>query len=146
MKLTNTVLRYFRSAPYPIKQPKNANRRTDCGENLQSIKFANYLKEKTMTGKCDYVWTKIAHETSSKSYAFGNLMRNMGKNAGVPDFIFTNGENFLWLELKNGKDKKLSADQQFFKCWCEETNSPYCLAYSAQEAIKIVEVLGICKV
>lgn len=136
-------LRYFRNAPFPIKQPKNANRRTDAGENLLSIQFASYLREMTLTDRCSCVWTKIAHETSGKSHAFGNLMRNMGKMAGVPDFIFTSKNITLWLELKDGKSKKLSPDQEFFKKWCEGTGSKWAIAYTLHQAITVLEDEGI---
>ena len=145
MKITPAVIRYFRTAPLPTIQPKNANRRTDKGENLLSIRFANYLREMTLTGKCNAAWTKVAHETSSHSHSFGNLMRNMGKMTGVPDFVFTWQGKVLWLELKDGKKGKLSEGQQFFKDWCLETKSPWEIAYSYEEAIKIVADYGITK-
>lgn len=158
MKITPRALRYFRTAPLPTKQPKQSNRRTDRGENKLSIEFANYLKAKTLEGKCKAVWTKIAHETAAKPRtfktksgqmikicAFGNLMRNMGKNAGVPDFIFTWEGEALWLELKDGKDAKLSDDQEFFREWCLETKAKHEIAWSLNEAIYIVERYGICR-
>jgi hypothetical protein len=137
-------LHYFRTAPFPRSQPKNANRRTDKGENLQSIRFANYLREMTLTDRCHATWTKIAHETSSKSFAYGNLMRNMGKMAGVSDFIFTMNGKALWLELKDGDKGKQLKDQQFFEVWCKKTASVYEIALSCEEAIKIVEKHGFC--
>lgn len=70
-------------------------------------------------------------------------MRNMGKLAGVPDFIFTSNEITLWLELKDGKKGKLSPEQQFFKEWCSQTGSQWAIACSLQEAITLVEALGI---
>lgn len=142
-KFISYKLHYFRTAPLPKKQPKNANRRTNSGENLQSIKFANYLKEMSLTDRCNCTWTKIANETSSRSFAYGNLMRNMGKNAGVADFIFTMGNANLWLELKDGDKGQQSKDQQFFETWCKKTSTAYRLAISSEEAIKIVESFGL---
>lgn len=145
MKITPEKLHFFRCSPFPIKQPKNVNKRTDCGENKLSIQLANYLREMTLTGKCKAVWTKIAHETNSNSIPYGNLMRNMGKLAGVPDYIFTWDEKCLWLELKNGKKNKLSKDQEFFREWCKSTNTDWAIAYSLMEALDIIVGRGIIK-
>ena len=97
----------------------------------------------TLTEQCRACWTKIAHETNSDSKAYGCLLRNMGKLAGVPDFIFTWENHCLWLELKNGHDKRLSNDQVFFQNWCTETQSPHVVAYTFDEAIEILKQVGI---
>ena len=117
--------------------------RTGVFQVHRKVDKINFLREMTLTEQCRACWTKIAHETNSDSKAYGCLLRNMGKLAGVPDFIFTWENHCLWLELKNGHDKRLSNDQVFFQNWCTETQSPHVVAYTFDEAIEILKQVGI---
>jgi len=146
MSKVNLAVHYFRTSPQSTKAK---------GEALLSIKLADYLRKMTLSGKCKATWTKIAHETFdkpkiirsksgkiSKISLSGNLLRNMGKLAGVADFIFTWDNHLLWLELKVAKGKQ-SEDQLFFQKWCESTGSPYEVAYSFKDAVEILTKYGV---
>lgn len=135
MKSTKKTLTYFRT----FKTNKKMK-----GEDLISAQLTSYLIEKTLTNKCIANWTKIAHEMPRGSLLFGKRLRNMGKLAGIPDFIFTWKDNHLWLELKQ-PNGRLSPDQKFFQEWCQETNSNHEIAYSLDEAIDIINKYGIIK-
>lgn len=135
MKVNPESLSYFRRFP---------SRRKLQGEDLISYQLTSYLIEMTLTNKCQANWTKIAHEMPKGSLLFGKRLRNMGKLAGVPDFVFTWKENHLWLELKKPKGK-MSPEQKFFQKWCKETESNHAIAYSLEEAITILQEYDIIR-
>lgn len=132
--LTNEDLYFFRSSGGAKGQY--------MGENWLSVQLTNLLKQKTLEGKCKACWTKIAHE-GKHSANFSKLMRNMGKLAGVPDFIFTWSGGHLWLELKNGKKGILSSEQEYFIKWCGLTNSNVEVATTIDEAEAVLKKYGI---
>ncbi len=107
-------------------------------EELICIKFAAYMKEMSITGKCKHVWFHVSNEGSAKGkQLWGMRQRNIGKFAGVADYIFL-GDPCLALEIKNGK-KKLQDSQETFKKWCEDCNVNYRVAYSFAEAVDILK-------
>jgi hypothetical protein len=129
-------LKYFMTPSLGILGGNSSkNRNPHKGENYLSIELANYLKKLTVEGKFNGVWTKIAHETSSRSLSYGVLMRNMGKNPGAGDFIFTNAKGCLWLELKCTKNLYLTSNQEFFRDWCIEQSVPYAVSTSLDTSI-----------
>lgn len=136
-------LTYFRNPVFRKRTRYTPNRNPFTGENVLSIEIANYLKAQTIKGNLRGVWTKIAHETSSKSFDYGILMRNMGKNPGAADFIFVTDKSHLWLELKIAKSAKASPSQIFFKNWCEEQLCNYFIVKSLNEAIAVLTEHGI---
>lgn len=111
-------------------------------EEMICVRFASYMKEMSITGKCKHVWFHVSNEGSSKDKeVWGARQRNMGKFAGVADYVFL-GEPCLALEIKNGK-KKLQESQEVFKKWCEDMKLIYRVAGSYEEAVNIVKECGI---
>lgn len=101
------------------------------------IYLAAYLKEMTLTGKCRHVWFHVSNEGSSKGkQLWGARQRNMGKFAGVADYVFLGNPSFA-LEIKNGK-KPLQESQEIFKRWCGDCLVTYAVAGSYQEAVNIL--------
>lgn len=133
------ILEYFKIPKFNARIRFAYNRNPYSGENALSIEIANYLKVATIEKRLNATWTKIAHETSSRSYTYGVLMRNMGKNPGCADFIFSNGTTHLWMELKAHAKSKFQPSQVFFKNWCNETGSNYVVVTSLKEAITALE-------
>ena len=135
-------LAYFRTPKLQVLKKYASNRNPFKGENALSIEIANFLKAKTLEGEFNGVWTKIAHEASSNSLIYGVLMRNMGKNPGAADFIFTNSKNHLWLELKEKSSSKIQPSQVFFQNWCEEQQNNYFIVCSLKEAVEQLTKFG----
>jgi hypothetical protein len=101
------------------------------------IYLAAYLKEMSITGKCKHVWFHVSNEGSSKGkQLWGARQRNMGKFAGVADYVFL-GNPCLALEIKAGK-KPLQESQKIFKQWCGDCLVTYAVATSYQEAVDIL--------
>lgn len=69
---------------------------------------------------------------------WGARQRNMGKLAGVSDYVFMGNGINLALEIKDG-DKVIQPSQKYFKKWCSEHQVPYEVAGSYEEAVKVVE-------
>ena len=107
-------------------------------EELICIKFASFLREMSITGKCKHIWFHVSNEGSAPGkHLWGSRQRNMGKFAGVSDYVFM-GPKCLALEIKNG-NKKLQESQEIFKKWCEDCNVPYHVAGSYEEAVNILK-------
>lgn len=151
----NVVLEYFKR-PHTFLKSRSKKMNPTIGENKISIELTNLLSASSIaylshfTGKpveseyiCDAVWTKIANETNTRAVTvggkkicpFGILMRQMGKNAGAADFIFTKHNTHLWLELKAGHSNHLGVDQEFFNEWCSISGCNFEVAYSFKEAV-----------
>jgi hypothetical protein len=84
-----------------------------------------------------HVWSHIANEGSAGGkQRWGARQRNMGKFAGVADYLFL-GKTCFALEIKAGK-KKLEESQETFKKWCQHCSVPYAVAYTYKEAVDLV--------
>lgn len=155
-KILNTLaerMLYFRRPKFPkykqgYKIPSNRNPHT--GENALSIEIAHYLVAETLAERIPAVWTKLSHESSSSSVSYGILMRNMGKNPGAADFIFTFENGHFWMEVKLPEDKypkksQLKDSQVYFKNWCEEEGCEYFIVTSVAETIDLLKHKGILK-
>jgi len=113
-------------------------------EELICIKLASYLKEMSITGRCKHVWFHVSNEGSAKGkQLWGMRQRNMGKFAGVADYVFM-GDPCLAMEVKNG-NKKLQDTQETFKRWCDDCKVPYHVVGSYDEAITLLSTWGIIK-
>jgi len=111
-------------------------------EELICIQLTSYLKEMTLTGKCDHVWFHVSNEGSSPGKQFwGARQRNMGKFSGVADYIFL-GDPCLALEIKDG-NKKLQESQKVFQQWCGDCNVSFRVARSFQEAVDVLKECGV---
>lgn len=103
------------------------------------------MRKMTLTGRCKHVWFHVSNEGSANNkQLWGIRQRNMGKFAGVADYIFIGTNSSLALEIKNGKNT-LQPSQKEFQRWCEDCNVPHKVAYSFEEAVDIVKDLGITK-
>lgn len=97
----------------------------------------------TLTGKCKHVWFHVSNEGSAPGkQLWGARQRNMGKFAGVADYIFMGSSTNVALEIKDGK-KPLQPSQKDFKNWCELCEVRFEKAESYEEAIEIVKRLNI---
>jgi hypothetical protein len=125
----NYLIEFMRSIPL---------RHVPKPEELICLQLVAYLKEKTLLGKCKHVWFHVPNEGNSPNKQLnGAKQRNIGKFAGVADYIFL-GEPSAALEIKNGK-KKLSPAQETFKKWCLDRGILFDVAGSVDEAISFLE-------
>ncbi len=101
------------------------------------------MREMTLTGRCKYVWFHVSNEGSAPGkQRWGSRQRNMGKFAGVADYIFLGEKGNLALEIKDG-NKSLQPAQKQFKRWCIDCGIPFELATSYEEAIEFVSKHGV---
>lgn len=92
----------------------------------------------SLNKRCQAVWFHVSNEGSSAAKAkWGARQRNMGKLAGVSDYVFMGNGINLALEIKDG-NKPLQPSQKDFQRWCVEKNVPYEVAKSLDEAINCV--------
>lgn len=112
--------------------------RQPIGEEFICTKLAHFMREMSITGQCKHVWFHVSNEGSAPGkQLWGARQRNIGKFAGVSDYVFL-GDPCLALEMKNGK-KKLQDSQETFKKWCTDCNVTYRVAGSFEEAIAILK-------
>jgi len=122
-------------------RPSSCNYRLK-GEELICVRFTAYMREMTLTGRCKYVWFHVSNEGSAAGkQIWGARQRNMGKFAGVADYIFLGNTN-LALEMKDGK-KPLQPSQKDFQSWCKSCEVHFKTAHSLEEAVEIVESMKI---
>lgn len=117
------------------------------GEAALSIEVANFLTVLSLEGRLEAVWTKIANE-GLQSVQMGALMKAMGKNPGVADFLIATNLGNIWIELKLppkiGSKGQLKApimlpSQKMFADWCGKlSNQYYYVATSVTEVEKIL--------
>jgi hypothetical protein len=127
MILSETILR----DAYPQKGTKIGP------EDVECIKFVEWLKAQTKSGKLRAVWFHVANE-GKRSYRMGSLQRAKGLIAGVPDYVLLYDTGSLCIEFKAGKNKQ-SKSQKEFERWCDHEGVPYLVVYSAAEAIAVLE-------
>lgn len=116
------------------------------GEGAICAQLRSYLTEETLTGKCNCVWFHPQNEGNKPSkhgWRFWNFQRNIGKFAGVSDYIFLGDKFCLCLEIKDGKKNKQEKNQKIFEQWCNQNAVPYLVASSFEEAITIIKEHGI---
>lgn len=108
-------------------------------EELICVQFRSYLTDMTLTKRCKCVWFHVSNEGSGAGKAkWGARQRNMGKLAGVSDYVFMGNGINLALEIKDG-NKPLQPSQKDFQKWCKDSGVPYEVAKSLDEAIYFVE-------
>lgn len=87
-------------------------------ESQDQIKLASYLRELKLKKKLD-VYSKIPHETYTKSWSAKRKNTNEGVMPGVPDNVIVGNGLMILLELKKEKGGQLSPYQ---KEWIEAVN------------------------
>lgn len=115
----------FSTAPDPELDVHPSAKRSTA-ERKEQGQFANWLLLQNSEGK-DIPFCWHATHTSSKA------------TPGTPDFwVGINGHS-LWIEFKRDYSCKLSPDQEIFRRRCEIQRVEWRIAYSAHEAMKLVE-------
>ena len=134
---------YFRRPSLAKFRWKSKKNNPYEGECKLSIEVSNYLTAKTSKGELTQVWTKIANE-GIQSAQSGALMRCMGKNSGVADFLIACSWGNLWIELKATPKGKPSPAQEIFKTWCNyHENQHYHLCDSLEKVIAVLKKYGL---
>jgi hypothetical protein len=127
---------YF--APYIRRD----NRLPLKGESLISVEFNQQLMALKIEGKLNGLFFHIAHETGDgNKTAFGYALKMMGKFNGIADYIFINGNDVLFIEVKYGKNK-LSEHQKLFQKWCEFETIPYHAINNVEDGLQLLIAYG----
>ena len=130
---------YFRRPCLAKFKWKNKKLNPYEGECKLSIEVSDYLTDKTAKGELTQVWTKIANE-GIQSMQYGALMRRMGKNSGVADFLIACSWGNLWIELKDTPKGKLSLSQVIFKTWCDHNeNQHYHVRHNLEGVVELLK-------
>jgi len=97
----------------------------------------------TLKNKCKAVWFHPCNEVSNNhQFAFGNLLKKLGKINGVPDYVFLWKDGSAGMEFKAPKGK-LNESQQLFKEWCIDRNVNYFQVFTAEEAIHYLKEIRV---
>ena len=112
-------------------------------EHKECAKFVIFLKQATMQDKLAPVWFHPCNEVSNgNQWAFGSLLKVIGKINGVADYVFLWDKGSGCIEFK-AKGKGLNENQKLFKQWCSEKEVPYFEVFTCDEAIVILKDWGI---
>jgi hypothetical protein len=99
-----------------------------------------------------WVWTHIPLG-EKRDKVTGSRLKRMGVSPGWPDFIFIPPvfpakpgvpPRPAFLELKR-RGAKLTEHQAGFALWCRLNGCPHAVAYSYDEAVKILQELGVLR-
>lgn len=74
------------------------------------------------------------------------MLKGMGAKNGAADFLVIVKGRAHWLELKNGKDGKLSADQEAFAAEARRAGADYAVASNPMEARTALYLWGAINV
>jgi len=123
-------------APFSVLETK--------GEPALCVQFRTWLTKEEHDDRCTCVWFHPQNESNQVgNQRWWNLQRNMGKFAGVSDYVFMGDKINLCLEIKDGPKGKQSEAQSCFEQWCNKKKVPYELARTLDEAIKFVRQYGV---
>lgn len=104
-------------------------------EDWISHEFAVWLREMYFNKRLNLVFTHIPNEGAGKLAMVRK--KAIGMVTGAADWVITNGEKTIFIELKAPKGKQ-TISQHFFEKWCNSAKVPYYVCHSVQEAKDIV--------
>jgi hypothetical protein len=100
--------------------------RAGTAERKEQASFANWLLLQNSKGRrIPFSW----HATHTRSKA----------TPGTPDFWVGISRNAMWIEFKRDHSCELSPEQEDFRLACEAQHNEHRIAYSAQQAIELVQ-------
>jgi len=105
-------------------------------EDVECIKFVQWMREQTRANKLRCVWLHIANE-GKRSYRQGSLQRAKGLCAGAADYLLLYDSGAMAIEFKS-KIGRQTDTQRDFERWCKHEGIPYHLVRSAAEARQLV--------
>lgn len=86
-------------------------------EQRLSIEVADRLRELSLTGKLNAVWTHVPNE-GKRSRIVAMILKAMGLIPGTLDYNLSWATGSGYIELKVGQGKETD-NQILFACWCE---------------------------
>ncbi|MAR57101.1 MAG: hypothetical protein CMM93_07960 [Rickettsiales bacterium] len=89
------------------------------GEQMLSASVASALRQWSLDGRLNAVFTKVPNE-GKRSPRYAGWLKAMGLIPGASDFVFTWGTGGGWIELKVD-NKPLQPNQETFFAWAERT-------------------------
>lgn len=110
-------------------------------EEKMSIKFADGLREYTLTGKLSAVWHHSPNE-GKRHPITGLIMRAMGMLPGVADYTFTWRGGSGHIELKTAKNTQ-SDYQKDYEKWCEAKGVHYEVCRTPTEGFNVLKNWGV---
>lgn len=116
-------------------------------EDYITNQLAIALKGYVLEGKLEGVFFHVPNEvmmSSQKDMLGAKKKHALGAINGAPDFIFTNGDTTLFVELKV-KGGRQSENQRMFEAWCKGYNVRYVICYSVEETINVLNQHGFIK-
>lgn len=106
-------------------------------EDYSCIRFAEYCREQTRSGRLTCVWFHVPNE-GKRSFRQGSLQRSKGLTPGTADYVFLHSTGAVCIEFKT-KTGAQSKNQRDFEDWCDNSSVPYFLVRSTEEAIALIE-------
>lgn len=118
-------------------------------EDRMHVQFGQLMLQYEFYNKSKWIFFTYLPFGEQRTKLTGGLLKKKGCKRGVPDFLFIREKNkvaeMIWLEFKTDKGKQ-SREQFNFQVNCEHVgNMRYYLPRSVEEAVKIVEEIGLIK-
>lgn len=117
-------------------------------EEALAIEFAVALRQATLEGRLQCVWTHPANEIAGRRDRLAQIRytiaKAMGLIDGAADYLFLWGTGSGALEAKVGKNGQ-QPNQEDFEAWCLEMNVPYRTFTSTDEGLAILIEWGVMR-
>jgi len=112
-------------------------------EDIMHKNFGGLLKQYQAYGKLDCQWFSYDASGEYRKKTTGALLKAKGLNPGHPDYQFRKikGDvmHHIYIEMKVEKGKQSENQKKFEETCGDSINNRYYLAYSVEEALKILE-------
>jgi hypothetical protein len=112
-------------------------------EDMMHKNFGGLLRQYQAYGRLDCEWFSYDASGEYRKQTTGALLKAKGLAPGKSDYEFKKLKNdtmhHIYIEMKAGKGKQSEYQKKFEETCRDSVNNTYYLAYSVEEAIKILE-------
>lgn len=115
------------------------------GEDYISNQVAMYLKALTLSEELKGVWFHVPNESvvhERMDVVRIKRKQGLGMINGAPDFVVTNGEKTVFIELKTDKGRQAET-QKLFEKWCSKHGITYEICRSVDDVSLVLRESGL---
>lgn len=108
-------------------------------EDKMHISFGQLIQQYEFYSKLDCNFWSYQAGGEKRNISTGAMLKKKGLKRGVPDYLFIDGNQLVWLEFKTPTGKQ-SKEQKEFQEMCKATdNMFYYVVRSIEEGLKILK-------
>lgn len=108
-------------------------------EDKMHISFGQLIRQYEFYNKLDCNFWSYCPFGEYRTSVTGAMLKKKGTKKGVPDFMFLEGNQIIWLEFKTPTGKQ-SKEQKEFQEMCKRAdNMFYYVVRSIEEGLKILK-------